>query len=168
MRIPMYQVVNDFPWYMACSDGYVINTDNGYVLRGSKKKTGYIEIILVDENGSPHYKLLHRVIAECFCEKPEGDNLEVNHINGNKTDNRADNLEWVTHGENLAHAYRTGLMPNNTTPKKVVAKSIESGEEMMFSSIYQAAQILNISKGNICLCCQGKRPYAGGYYWSYL
>lgn len=168
MNIPMYQNVNEFPWYMACSDGYVINTNNGYVLRGSQKKTGYIELIFVDENSNPHYRLLHRIIAEAFCEKPEGDNLEVNHINGDKTDNRAANLEWVTHAENLAHAYQTGLMPNDTTPKKVVAKSIEDGDEITFDSIYQAARLLHISQGNICMCCQGKRPYAGGYYWRYL
>ena len=48
MNIPKYMPVRDFPWYMACSDGYVINVDTGHVLIGSKKKTGYTEILMVD------------------------------------------------------------------------------------------------------------------------
>jgi hypothetical protein len=82
-------------------------------------------------------------------------------------DSRVENLEWVTHGENLTHAYETGLMPNNTTPRPVVAICIESGERMWFPSIYKAARFLGISQGNICMACKGERPYAGGYYWEY-
>lgn len=121
---------------------------------------------MVDENGDPHYRLLHRVIAQAFVENNEG-KPEVNHIDGNKSNNRADNLEWVTREENLRHAYETGLMPNNTTPRKVVCVSLKTNISMEFDSIYQAASALNISKGNICMCCKGLRPNAGGYIWKY-
>lgn len=167
MEENMFAPVNEFPWYLACREGYVINTDSGYILHGTKKKTGYIELILCDENHKPHYRLLHRIIAEAFCEQLEGQ-TEVNHKNGNKEDNRADNLEWVTHHENLKHAYESGLMPNNAIPRAVAAVSMETGEIMEFPSIYKAARFLGISQGNICMCCKGERPYAGGYYWSYI
>lgn len=151
--------------YLASSDGYVINAKTGMRLVGCVKNAGYLSIML-SNNGAHKHISLHRIIAETFCEKPEGAN-EVNHINGDKLDNRAENLEWVTHGDNLKHAYETGLMPNDATPKAVTATNIETGEQMEFPSIYKAARFFNISQGNICMCCKGFRPYAGGYYWEY-
>ena len=162
----MYAPVKEFPWYLACRDGYVINTDSGHIMNGSKKKSGYIEIVFTDADSRPHYRLLHRVIAEAFCEGFSEDK-EVNHKNGDKTDNRAENLEWVTHTENLRHAYETGLMPNNATPRPVVATNMNTGEQITFPSIYKAARFFDISQGNICMACKKQRPHAGGFYWDY-
>lgn len=163
---PLYRPINEFPKYLACSDGYVINAETGHVMAGTVKKTGYVETILIDENGKPHYRLLHRIIAEAFVEN-EGNKPEVNHVDGNKENNCAENLEWVTRAENLQHAYDTGLMPNNTTPRKVYAININTGKRSEFDSIYQAAAMLGISNGNICMCCKGIRPSASGYIWGY-
>lgn len=161
-----YRTIDGYEGYYLVSDsGDVINAMTGHVLQGSIKRTGYREVILRKE-GDSCYALVHRLVASAFCEKlHEGD--EVNHINGDKLDNRAENLEWVTHGENLAHAYETGLMPNNAVPVPVIAKNIETGEEIEFPSIYRAARFLGISQGNICMCCKNQRPYANGYFWKY-
>ena len=159
--------VKDYPFYLACDDGFLLNTQTGNILNGrTSKTTGYVDVCIVDEEGNHRTLSLHRVIAEAFCERPEGAN-EVNHINGNKTDNRAENLEWVTREENLRHAYENGLTPYNTVPRCVIATNMETGETMEFQSIYKAARFFNISQGNICMCCKGFRPYANGYYWEY-
>lgn len=75
----------------------------------SKKitKDGYYETALC-KDGKFKFIRTHRIVASTFCEnyfnKPE-----VNHIDGNKLNNSADNLEWVTSSENQLHAYKTGL-----------------------------------------------------------
>ena len=66
---------------------------------------GYLEVSI---NG--RRRDVHRLVAECFVPRPAGEVLEVNHKDGDKLNNRASNLEWVSHLENVRHAYRTGLI----------------------------------------------------------
>lgn len=68
-------------------------------------KVGYYMIHM----GKRDKTYLHRAIATAFIPNPEN-KAQVNHINGIKTDNRIENLEWVTIQENIAHAFKTGLM----------------------------------------------------------
>ncbi len=66
-------------------------------------------------DGNKNKWMLHRLVAECFIPNPENKQF-VNHIDGNKKNAHVDNLEWVTHSENMLHAYRTGL--NKYTPRR--------------------------------------------------
>jgi len=70
------------------------------------------------------YKV-HRLVAEAFCDRL-GEDLEVNHIDGNKLNNRAENLEWVTRSENVKHAVRTGLLPVTRGSQRTQATIDES------------------------------------------
>ena len=150
--------------YFVSTDGTIYNK-KFRPLKPSLKKSGYFEVNLYGEE-KPKSALVHRLVAEAFCKKSEGN--EVNHINGNKEDNRAENLEWVTRRENLKHAYENGLRKDDVTPKKVIATNISTGEQIQFPSIYNAARFLNISQGNICMVCKGIRPSASGYVFDYI
>lgn len=78
----------------------------GRILKQSLKR-GYMFVELyLNTNGKIH--IVHRLVAQAFIPNPLN-KLEVNHINGIKTDNRVENLEWVTRSENEQHAYDTGL-----------------------------------------------------------
>ena len=90
--------------------GKVVDTDTGEVYSrrvGYTRKRGYMAVYL--ETGVT--QLTHRFVWEAVHGPiPEG--MQINHINGVKTDNRLENLECVTQVENIKHAYRTGLASN--------------------------------------------------------
>jgi hypothetical protein len=87
------------------------NTHIGRILKGRVGVPGYPEVVL---NRKPERRtvLVHRLVADAFVERPDsGVLLEVNHIDGDKTNACATNLEWVTKSKNHQHALRLGLRP---------------------------------------------------------
>ncbi|QWV94881.1 HNH endonuclease [Geomonas oryzisoli] len=105
-------------------EGLYAVTRNGVVYslprRGVKKlkimkhvknmKADYIRVKL-SCNGEDDLYYVHRLVAETYIPNPECKPM-VNHIDGDKTNNRIENLEWVTRLENQIHAFETGLYPN--------------------------------------------------------
>lgn len=77
------------------------------VLTPSPNNKGYL-IVQLRIDGEHKCYLVHRLVALAFIPNPDNKPC-VNHINGDKTDNRVENLEWVTDGENKRHAVATGL-----------------------------------------------------------
>lgn len=97
----------------------------------------YYSTVRLSKNGVTKTKFLHRLLAETFIEQPFG-KFFVNHINGETQDNHLTNLEWVTHPENISHAYKSGSITKKT--KAVIDKS--SGQR--FSSCKDASLYHNI------------------------
>ena len=75
-----------------------------------KQKRGYYVVNLAKDNRGEWIRV-HRLVAEAFIPDPEKKE-EVNHKDGNKLNNKVNNLEWVTHQENCLHAWKTGLHKN--------------------------------------------------------
>lgn len=129
-----------------------INQTNGYYFRSNhvgknKRKTVAI----------------HRLVAETFLSNPD-DLPQINHKNGNKLDNRVDNLEWCTETYNVHHALTTGLSNHKTRVYQFTYNGVLMKE---WESIIEASELLGISKSGISDCCAGRQITAGGFRWSY-
>ena len=113
-------------------------------LRPFKHVGGYACVSLKGE-GRRENTYIHRAVAQAFL-APEPGRNHVNHINGNKSDNRVTNLEWVTVSENLKHARDTGLIRNlsRSVPRKT---SEQKAAVVFFSSIGMTLRDIQMATG---------------------
>ena len=136
------------------------------ILKGNKEKFGYLVVTLYKNKGRKNFKI-HRLVAETFIPNPK--NLpQVNHIDGNKQNNRIDNLEWCTAKENTNHAHKTGLANNDNSKIKVKQYDLNGNFIREWDSITDIEKSLNIDKSSVVKVCKHKRNQAGGYVWKYL
>lgn len=98
----MLKIISEFPEYSVSVNGEIYSHLTKKYLKPLIGTNGYFSIHLF-KNKKSHTKMIHRIVANTFIENPEF-KKEVNHKNGIKTDNRIDNLEWVTPKENIRHA----------------------------------------------------------------
>ena len=108
----------------------------------------------LSHNGTNKGYYLHRIVAEHFIENP-GSLPEVNHIDGDYYNNKAENLEWISKLENMRHASENKLMKRYT--RRVILKNKETGEENIFDKVSDCAEYLNYSISTISNTCRGKR-----------
>ena len=100
--------IENYPDYFIFEDGRVLSFRqdkiNGKFLSHTKGPKGrYLGLWLCNDSGKKrHY--IHRLVAEAFCDKPDGA-IEVNHLDGNKLNNLASNLEWCTPSQNIQHRF---------------------------------------------------------------
>lgn len=125
--------------------------------------TGYEQVGLY-KNGIQKKVLLHRLIAEAFIANP--DNFPfVNHIDENKINNSAENLEWCTSLYNNNHGTRNKRI-SNTQSMPVSAKCIKTGNELHFKSIAEASK-QGFNASSIWKVCNGKMNKHHEYVWKY-
>ncbi len=163
------------------SDCGCVRRTNGNELKLLLDTHGY-PIVYPSINGKDRPMKVHRLVAKAFLPNPDN-KPQVNHIDGVKTNNKIDNLEWVTQAENNAHAWLTGL---NHNTEKQRASAVISGREnvkrshevhkkpvfcnetnKVYPSICDAAIELGVNDSKISLVAKGKRNQTGGFTFCY-
>lgn len=144
----------------------------GGLLKPQIGKWGY-EHVCIREKGKYKLHKVHRLVAKAFLPNPKNF-PQVNHINGIKTDNRVENLEWCSAKHNSKEAHRLGLQNPSDKQKEIARKicleqksikviAIKSGYSEVFDSISEAGRQLNISPSCISRVIKGLRCQANGY-----
>lgn len=134
--------------YQVSTEGEV-KGQNGQILKGTTTSQGYRKIGIYTD-GKGIFKYVHRMVLETFCPNDNAENLIVNHKDGDKTNNKLENLEWATQKENVEHArdvlhisYNT-KNANEARKNKIKMIDIVSKEETIFNSIQECADFLNV------------------------
>ena len=122
------------------------------ILKPSLCSMGY-PMVGLSVNGKSKSKRVHRIVAETFIPNPEG-KPNINHINGIKTDNRVENLEWCTQKENIHHSEKNGLA-KHARGEKAGRSKLSSADvftiktEMKDFSIKKICETFNVSATTI-------------------
>lgn len=153
--IEFFKEIEGYPNYEVSNLGTVRNRATGNVLRPGKTNRGYHKVHLYKE-GQCKILTIHRLVAAAFLPNPEN-KREVNHIDGDKTNNRVSNLEWSTRSENVSHAFRNGLAKitdkhnfktnHPSIKKRQKVRCIETSQE--FESQCDAAKYFNCRPASI-------------------
>ena len=151
-----------------------------------KKSNGYI-ICDLCKNGKVNTKHIHRLVAEAFIPNPNN-YLEVNHKDGNKTNNCVNNLEWCSKKQNMEHAVKTGLIKTGVnhplygrtlseeTKKKMRENHFDNSKKInqydldgnfikTWDSVQSAINYYNNKA--IEFCCKKRRKSASGFQWQF-
>lgn len=137
------------------------NIHSEQIRKQRKTNAGYLSINLTDKHGKISVYYVHRLVAQSFIGTIPPKH-EVNHINGNKTDNRAANLEIVTSSQNQIHAFKHGLQKPTIIGKTV---SAIKGESVIgtFNSISEMCRTLSLNRSNVWKVMKGKLSQHHGY-----
>lgn len=148
--------------YEVSSDGRVRGVDrtvkrstsprrvNGVEIKPHRSNSGY-KFVLLRNAGKQKPFYIHRLVAAAFVPNPNGLNV-VNHIDEDKDNNCADNLEWCSHGQNMAHA--GGGRRRVAARMKPVSVIDADGHETVFESIHAAASYFKCDPSHVSRVCR--------------
>lgn len=166
----VWRFINDK--YRVSNLGRVMN-DKYKILSQKTNKCGYKEVnIKID--GKFKTQLVHRLVAKAFIDNPDN-KPQVNHINGDKTCNRVENLEWITNDDNIKHSIKTGLRDikkiakttREKCGKKIIQYDLDNNFIKEWDSLREVADTLKIDRHCIRRVCKGEMKKVKGYIFRY-
>ena len=163
----VWKTIDEFPSYLISNQGDVKNKRTGYIKKPGVGKRGYV-VFSMEKEGKLYLRTQHIMLARTFIPNPL-DKPYVNHKDGNKQNNSMDNLEWVTAGENLLHARRTGLH-NSDGDKRTAQYTLDGKLVAIYKSASEAARRLGIGLSGITRVASGntKSKTYKGFIWRYV
>lgn len=148
--------------YSVSRDGRIFSHTSNREMSKTPDRDGYL-LVSLSNCGRVKKAKIHRVVIESWGDVRPSPKHECNHINGDKADNRVENLEWVTRAQNMEHRDR---VLNKVRRRPVIATALGGNFSLYFDSIKSAVKS-GFMHSCIVLCCQGKSKFHSGYAWSY-
>lgn len=143
--------------YQVSNVGNVKSIRNNKVLSQTNHRGGY-KLVSISIDGKHKELTVHRLVALAFIPNPNG-HRDVNHKDGNKANNSVENLEWVSHSDNIKHSYRSLKQRRHHKP----IRCLETG--VIYSSCKEASDKTGINRGSINHAVRGMYKHAGGLRW---
>ena len=157
--------------YIFQKDGNIWSKTKKRLLKKKAAHDGYYQNGFVCVDGKFREFKTHRVIAYIFCKKPEHlkdydySQLDVEHINANKLDNRSENLRWCTRKENMSNKLTKKRLVESKS-KKVYQYTLDGKLVGVYNSTLDTVKD-GFIQANVSNCCIGKRKTHKGYKWGY-
>lgn len=152
--------------YRIEKDGRIYSLRRNKYLIPKVNHDGYLRIQIWDK-GKCSFVAIHRLVAQEYIPNPENKPF-VNHINGNKQDNRVENLEWCTQKENIHHAFETGLAhrqePNTGPLCKKILVYFPNDTQAIFPSTMEIERRLNIPHSVVSKYATTGKEYKGMHF----
>jgi hypothetical protein len=134
-------------------------------------------VYYLQKDGKRYYNKAHRLVAKAFIPNPHNKKI-VNHIDSNPRNNHVDNLEWLTHSENIKHAYDKGRIDISKAVessvrnrykrfKKVYQYTMDKEFIREFESVNAAAKYIGVDRSSLARTCRGVYSNSKNYIWSY-
>lgn len=138
--------------YEVSDTGMVRRKETHHIHSGCVDGNGYISVKLIFEKSKQRRYYIHRLVAEHFLGETDIKDKEVNHKDGNKANNKVENLEWVSHRENILHSYQQLQRKKKEKTSKPIPVIVYNQNNIFFgeyTSLSKAAKATNVSVGYI-------------------
>ena len=164
IRTMRWKALDTNPEYEVSDTGIVRKT---HIQKQYKDRDGYKKVTITAKGITLHPSV-HRLVLHTFSPCENEEQLEVHHKDGNPENNCLDNLQWVTHEENIGYISNDKKAPNQFIAQKVVQMDLEGRVITIFSSLKEAERLTGCNYRHIGEVCKGKRKTTGGYKWKYF